>query len=238
MAYYFVQDSKDSQQPKFSGTEGIHLAIGLFLVIFIFAYPMGELMPHKALQDLKFTGKSGAIYRALLIAPAFVLHEFGHKFTARAYKNWSEFRLSPVSVVAMLILLFATQGYGKMAAPGAVVVYGMRATISRTGKIALAGPTVNIGLALFAALISQHYLDPGDMQDFMLYFFLVNFALAAFNMLPFGPLDGRKIIRWSPIAWVLAFAINFGIFWYAIDTAFEGSFIELDLGSMQDILAS
>lgn len=197
---------------------------------------MGEINPLKAMQNLRFTGKHGAFYRALLIAPAFLLHEFGHKFTARAYKNWSEFRLSPVSVVSMLILLFVTMGFGKMAAPGAVVVYGMHVTTSRTGVIAIAGPSVNICLALFAALLSKYYLDPGDMQDFMLYFFLVNFALATFNLLPFGPLDGRKIIRWSPIAWVLAFSINFGIFWFAIDTAFEGSFIDLDLGGMSDIL--
>ena len=231
-----MQDSQKEEQSKFSGTEGVHLTIGLLLVVFIFSYPTGYMYPHEALTKLKFTGKHGALYRALLIAPAFLLHEFGHKFTARAYKNWSEFRLSPTSTVAMLVILFASMGYGKMAAPGAVVVYGMRVTQSRTGKIALAGPTVNMVLAIFAALVSKYYLDPGDTQDFMLYFFLVNFALATFNLLPLGPLDGRKIIRWSAVAWVLAFAFNFGIFWYAIDTCFEGSFIELDLGGMSDIM--
>ena len=32
-------------------------------------------------------------------------------------------------------------------------------------------------------------------------YFFINSLLATFNLLPFGPLDGMKIIRWNGIVW-------------------------------------
>jgi Zn-dependent protease len=37
---------------------------------------------------------------------------------------------------------------------------------------------------------------------------LVNLLLATFNLLPFGPLDGKKVLQWNEIAWAVLFSIS------------------------------
>ena len=86
-------------------------------------------------------------------------------------------------------------------APGAVMVAG-NTTREQFGKIALAGPVSNvvlwcIGLA-FAVTVA------GSSADILIYWWMMaNGILGALNMLPFGPLDGKKIRTWSvPVFWI------------------------------------
>jgi len=37
---------------------------------------------------------------------------------------------------------------------------------------------------------------------------IVNLFLAAFNLVPFGPLDGKTVIAWSKPVWLLAFLLS------------------------------
>jgi Zn-dependent protease len=82
-------------------------------------------------------------------------------------------------------------------APGAVMVAG-NATRNQFGKIAVAGPITN--MVLWALGYGAWIVLGGivGLIDVIIgYWLWGNAILCAFNMLPFGPLDGKKIKTWS-----------------------------------------
>ena len=71
-------------------------------------------------------------------------------------------------------------------------------TKSQFGKIALAGPVTNVALWLAGLLAVLIGLGEISILGMILTPWMWgNAVLATFNMLPFGPLDGRKIKTWS-----------------------------------------
>ena len=131
--------------------------------------------------------------------PAFIIHELAHKFVAKYYGCWAEFRADPGGLRTGVLIAFFI-GFLFMA-PGAVMVAG-NVNRRQNGMIALAGPLSNlvlwgIGLPFYALFAGDPYI--GLVTGLWL---SANAILGAFNMLPFGPLDGRKIKNWSePVFW-------------------------------------
>ena len=131
----------------------------------------------------------------LLTGIAFVLHELGHKFLAQRYGC----RAIYVADYQMLGLSLVMAFFGILfAAPGAVRIAG-RVNVRQFGLIALAGPVVN----MFFAYLTLGLFYTTGLQLFFLAAYLNGF-LAAFNLIPFGPLDGAKIISWSWKVWLVA----------------------------------
>lgn len=135
----------------------------------------------------------------LAVGTGFLLHELAHKVVAVRYGQIAEFR-ADYNMLG-LALLAALAGF-LFAAPGAVHHRG-RITVRENGLIALAGPLVNVVLAvafLPIALFGTGYAaSVGGLGLF------VNLLLAGFNMLPVGPLDGRKVLAWSKPVFVVCF---------------------------------
>ncbi len=129
----------------------------------------------------------------------FLLHELGHKYVAQKYHCYAEFR----AFNGMLILAVAMSFLGFIfAAPGAVMINGY-VNREKNGKISVAGPLVNLVLA--AAFLGLTLI--GFVNIFTQYGLLINAWLAAFNMIPFWNLDGKKILRWDKRVY---FSVLFG----------------------------
>lgn len=142
------------------------------------------------------------------LAPAFLLHEIAHKVVARQYGCWAEFRADPPQL-RFGILLAAILGIVFMA-PGAVMVAG-NTTRSQFGKIALAGPVTNIVLWTLGLLAWLPLRGVGLFDIVLSTWMWGNAILAAFNMIPFGPLDGRKIKSWSEPIYYTWLSIAVGV---------------------------
>lgn len=135
----------------------------------------------------------------------FLAHELAHKFIAQRHHAWAEFRMSPFGLVFSVM----TASFGFLfAAPGATVVGGMN-DLREWGKTSLAGPMTNLAFSaifLSGAVATAAAQLPAVVIGALLWLTFFNGWFATFNLLPFGPLDGAKVLRWSRPTWASAFA--------------------------------
>jgi Zn-dependent protease len=77
------------------------------------------------------------------------------------------------------------------------------------GRIAAAGPTANLAIT-FVTYILYRFVAVGNslVTTIVGFICLVNSLLATFNLLPFGPLDGKKVVEWNGIVWCVLFSIS------------------------------
>ncbi|MDT8357823.1 MAG: peptidase M50 [Methanomicrobiaceae archaeon] len=159
---------------------------------------------------------------ALTVGVGFILHELAHKFTAMRYGYWAEFRKDN-QMLLVAVLLAALVGV-VFAAPGATVIYGSYLSREQNGRISAAGPLTNLLLCIpFFGLTSLGGI-PGLAG---MIGFSVNAMIAAFNMLPVGVLDGKKILAWNP-----------GVFALMITVSFAAVVLALSGFSLGDLLTS
>lgn len=151
----------------------------------------------------------------IAVGLGFILHELGHKVVAQRFGFFSEFRKWNYGLI--LGLLTVPLGF-MIFAPGAVYFgsYGRMVTDEENGKISIAGPIVNIILALIALFLTlslKSYLtmeNAGMMYIVLLTLVLtfnVNSFLALFNLLPIPPLDGSKVIQWNLPIYIITIAV-------------------------------
>ena len=139
----------------------------------------------------------------LLVVFSFLLHEFGHKFTAQNFGMRSEFRIFPAGL--FITLLTSVLGF-LFAAPGAVYIEG-NPTRKENGIISIAGPAVNILLVLVGIAGCLAFNGGGVVVIFFYLLAYLNAFLALFNLLPIPPLDGSKIWGWSMPVYIAAIAM-------------------------------
>ncbi len=138
------------------------------------------------------------------VGTGFVLHEMAHRVVATHFGKKAEFRAWKFGLIFAILSAFL--GF-IFAAPGAVYIFG-NVTRKQSGMISVAGPLTNIAVAIFFGLIAMaNLLDIVRVAGLM--GFQINMFLAMFNMIPFGPLDGKKVFLWSKTAWVITFAMSF-----------------------------
>ena len=145
------------------------------------------------------------IIAAITAGAGFILHELAHKLTANRFGVHSEFRSHDQMLVISIIIAFLGVIF---AAPGAVY---MTADVTRkeSGIISAAGPIANIIIA--SAFLAGVLLTPNEslLHAVSIYGLLINAMLGAFNMIPFGVLDGQKVMAWNFRMW--AVGIGFAV---------------------------
>ncbi|MEA3199333.1 MAG: hypothetical protein QOE90_761 [Thermoplasmata archaeon] len=229
-----VRDDEHGPRIFFSWEEIGHLALGSTVLTLAFALVLGIRTGGAFVLPPGFDFSDAPrllFFSAIVVLPAFVLHEIAHKIVAQRKDMWAEFRASIKGLVVGFIL---TAGIGFLAlVPGAVQIYGkgrdqalyelrearlhgdasevafataeLRDAARNEGIISVVGPILNLVLG-YGALLLEPVVGPirvsRDFGNLLEVIVLLNGILAAFNMLPIGPLDGRKVWHWSKLAFV------------------------------------
>jgi Zn-dependent protease len=149
-----------------------------------------------------------------IVLVVFIPHEiFGHKLVAQRYGCSAEYRMWLEGLFLGLITALIPFGI-VFIAPGAVYIspfvrkkFAFRiAYLSRKeyGIISLAGPLINIVLGTLLFFSSLFY-----PLEILILASRFSFFLAFFNLIPFPPLDGMKILLWNRKIWLVMIAITF-----------------------------
>lgn len=192
---------------RFSKTEIQHIALAVVALTIGFALlgPRELSMGDRVLR--MFTDPVLLIASFLAVSSGFVFHELAHKFVAIRYGCLAEFRAQMSSLgLAVVIALVANFLF---AAPGAVQIYG-RVDQKENGIISIAGPATNIAMAVLS--LPFVLITTGIAEHILGTIATVNALLGAFNLLPFGPLDGKKVMAWNAPLWGAALAVSIALF--------------------------
>jgi Zn-dependent protease len=167
------------------------ILISLLVLGFVFAYP--EIITQPSFMLISLLG----------VGLAFIGHELSHRFVARKLGFYSAYKMWPEGLVFALILAIISGGRFVFAAPGAVIFSSYwilrRPTLKDIGLIGIAGTVFNISLMYICLYF---YLTTG----IVIFNFIgsINGWLAIFNLIPFGPLDGKKVMLWNWKIWLIA----------------------------------
>ena len=145
---------------------------------------------------------------------AIVLHEVSHGWAANAFGDPTAKRLGrlspnpirhvdPVGTIALpLVLAVAGAPVFGWAKPVPVVASRMRNPRIHMMLVALAGPAMNLALALLATLLLALIVPvarEGAVLLFLaanlIHFLVINIFLAIFNLLPIPPFDGGHVVE-------------------------------------------
>ena len=158
---------------------------------------------------------SEAIIYKILALPGIIIalsfHEFAHAKIADYLGDptpgeQGRLTLNPLphlDPIGFLMLMFASFGWAK---PVLISPWKFKRDITmKKGMlmVALAGPAMNLLLAIAATLILRlyelYYFSPNTEMDWFIYYMIlyllrINIVLAIFNLIPVPPLDGSKIL--------------------------------------------
>lgn len=186
---------------SFSSIELEHLSIALVLITL-------ALMALNRSQVSKIGIVNFVLIYFFTIGLGFLLHELGHKFVAQYYGFISEFR---ADFMMMIVAIFIAYFGFLFLAPGAVIILG-RPTRRQNGIISVAGPLVNLVLALIFIFIKFVFLPANAMILYIVNLGIwINGFLGIFNMLPFWVLDGKKVLLWNKTVYFIVFIAFLGI---------------------------
>ncbi|MFH1401464.1 MAG: site-2 protease family protein [Parcubacteria group bacterium] len=151
-------------------------------------------------------GFESKIFLYLIVVFSAVFHEYMHAWTAYylgdpTAKYAGRLTLNPLkhldpiwTVAVPLLMLFVFGGFIGAAKPVPYNPYNLRDQKYGHIKVGFAGPAANFSIALVFGLLVRFFAVPEFMSLLFSWIIYINIFLGLFNLLPFPPLDGSKLL--------------------------------------------
>lgn len=186
----------------------------------------------------------------IILVYSIILHEISHGYVAYRLgdptaKYGGRLTLNPIAhidpVGTLIIPLISFMMGGVLfgwAKPVPYNPYNLKNPRTGSVFIALAGPATNILLALIFALL-YHLFSPLTIEILaavLTYGIQINLVLAVFNLLPFPPLDGSKLLLLKMPLEVYQALEFYGLFLVLIFIWFFLPYLSLVVNYLQNLL--
>jgi len=150
------------------------------------------LEEYKAKPKRKWIDWHDFKFAIAVVAPAIILHEFGHKFMAMGFGTTATFHAAykflllgiGLKIISFPFLIFV---------PAFVNFSPVGLSSIQTSLIAFAGPLVNLILWLVPMIILKKVKLSRKWAYFLFLTKMINMWLFIFNMLPIPPFDGSQV---------------------------------------------
>lgn len=201
---FLILDIMKLKSPK---SEVFDIIIAWLAISFCFAIALGNFNIVSKLFSQTAISFSFSVFfpifglSLVVTGTSFILHELAHKYTAIHYGAQARFIMWPIPLVLAIVIAIL---FGFVfVAPGAVYIFGKRLSTKEEGLTSMAGPLLNIGMAFVFMLLGVF----GVSLMVVSYGVFINLWIALFNLIPIGPLDGKKVIVWNPVVWIVMFLV-------------------------------
>ncbi|MDY6771185.1 MAG: metalloprotease [Candidatus Nanohaloarchaea archaeon] len=155
----------------------------------------------------------------VVVGLSLVAKEMAQKGTSRALESYATYEIWPPGIVIAILSSFLGVVF---AAVGGIVIsseYTERAgrwqinlSPQQMGIIASIGPLVNLTVGMGLVMLSPLVPMFGLERNIFLIGGEINALLALFAMVPFGPVDGKKVLRWNTVIWLFIVAMSLAVF--------------------------
>jgi Zn-dependent protease len=138
------------------------------------------------------TSRRQILNAALIVAPAVILHEFGHKFIAMSFGFMATYRAAYEWLIMGGILsymgfpfIFFVPAYVSISGAGPSWVFA---------AISISGPLINLTLYAISEIVTRYELVKGNTYLYFHVFKHINKWLFLFNLIPLPGTDGYNFI--------------------------------------------
>ncbi len=149
--------------------------------------------------------------------------------------------IDPILTVALpLVMLLMGLAPILAAKPVPINVSRVRGHEMGMALIGIAGPLTNLAIAIIAGTVLRFVQFDGFIFDFLATLFTINISLFVFNMIPFPPLDGSRVLYAfapEPVQRVMEQIEGFGVFGVILLVTFLSPVIGPVLDSVRASLA-
>lgn len=158
------------------------------------------------------------VFTTFIVGLSLVAKEMAQKGTSRALESHATYHMwSPGIIISVLSsflgVVFAAVGGMRIASEYTERAGRWQINLSpkQMGIIASIGPLMSLGLGMSMLMLSP--LVPAVLgENLFIIGAEINALLALFSMVPFGPIDGSKVLRWNSVIWLFIAAMSLAVF--------------------------